>query len=108
MRFDVQLLFLAVFASFVVSWPSDGKDGDSVGCPYMQRKYNDESGSAACPLKDKCPLYAAVVQGEGDVSLDSLKAADGHWSLAAQSKSIFENVDVRMSPRTCLSVFTHD
>jgi hypothetical protein len=87
MRSLVLLLFLlAFFTSSALSWGSKGKkEGD---CPYMQQKYREGANherSGACPLKDKCPLYAAVVQGEPDISIDSLKTADVNWSQAAQS-----------------------
>lgn len=55
----------------------------------MQQKYGHDATrqvSGSCPLKDKCPLYAAVVHGEGDVSMDSLRSVDMNWSQAAQSK----------------------
>jgi hypothetical protein len=101
------LVFLGLFASTAVSWASKAKDGDNVACPYMKQKYAEESGHkglTACPLKDKCPLYAAVVHGEGDGSLDSLKTADVSWSLAAQSTIALFGGNGRMSPCQCLSV----
>jgi hypothetical protein len=89
MRCALLLVLFAVFTSSVVTWPSSkAKDADSETCPYMQQKYpHDDSGPAACPLKDRCPLYAVVVRGEGDISLDSLKSADINWSQASQSNA---------------------
>jgi len=54
----------------------------------MQQKYGRDvshESTGSCPLKDKCPLYAAVVQGAGDVSMGSLETANVNWSQAAQS-----------------------
>ena len=86
-------LFFAFLASSAFSWPSKDKAGKVAECPYMQQKYVHEgsgvghSGLKACPLKDKCPLYAAVVHGEADISFDSLNADGVNWSQAAQSTS---------------------
>ena len=87
-------LLFAFLATSAFSWPSKDKSGKAVAeCPYMQQKYADDGpgvGHAAlkaCPLKDKCPLYAAVVHGEADISFDSLNAEGVNWSQAAQSTS---------------------
>lgn len=88
MRGLISILFLSLFTSSVLSWGSKAKDGKAGECPYMQRKYAQEATTHAgtsCPLKDKCPLYAAVVHGESDIALDSLPNIN--WSEAAQSMS---------------------
>ena len=89
-RESLLFLFFVSFISSVLGWAHKAKDGSKAeGCPYMQQKYSGgshrDAAVAGCPLKDKCPLYAAVVQGEGDVSFESLKTADINWSQAAQS-----------------------
>lgn len=88
MRGLISVLFLSLFTSSVLSWGSKAKDGKAGECPYMQQKYAQEAtphAGTSCPLKDKCPLYAAVVHGESDIALDSL--SNINWSEAAQSMS---------------------
>jgi hypothetical protein len=85
MRSFILVLLLSLLTSSVFSWGAKEKDGKASECPYMQRKYAPDASHAgtSCPLKDKCPLYAAVVHGESGIALDSLENIN--WSQAAQS-----------------------
>jgi hypothetical protein len=87
MRSFILILLLSLFTSSVLSWASKENDGKASECPYMQQKYAQDAShaGASCPLKDKCPLYAAVVHGERDIALNSL--GNVNWFQAAQSVS---------------------
>jgi len=82
-------LLLAPLASALQSSVQD--DGKIAGYPNVHSDnpaaaHDTPPTSRSCPLKDNCPLYAAVIR-EAHASIESLNAPDINWSIAAQSPS---------------------
>jgi hypothetical protein len=83
------VLLIASLSYPVLSWESLAKgEVKAEGCPHLQKQYasiaGQENVSARCPLKDNCPLYAAVVGSTGD-SAEVIKSLDIDWSIAVES-----------------------